>query len=109
MTYQIDGNAVTDPMTCTWQPKEILGYTHAAAPIFSAKRTATWSFNALTAAQFSAIQAYDNGASHSVLMHVPGLASTTTYTTVYIRVTNAGRTIGGIVMGAEIEVWNITA
>lgn len=107
--FEIDASGVKDPIEQRWDDHTPLDVAPGGKPLYSAKRSCTLTFNALSTSEFSAWQSADNAASHSVKIYNPALTTATTYTGVYIRVTNAGKGVGGYIYGAEVIITNITA
>ncbi len=88
-SFQLD--AVTmpfDPYEVVWEPKEVIDRNHAGAPLENIKRKVTLRLPDMTAANFTIIEAHDDGATHSA--KIPRIidAAYTTYSNIYVRLTN---------------------
>ncbi len=89
VSFQLD--AVTmpfDPEEVIWQPKEVLDLNHDGAPIFNIKRTARLRLPDMTVANFTTIEAHDDGATHSAKIPRITDAAYTTYSGIYVRLTS---------------------
>lgn len=106
--YKIAGSTVKDPISQVWDDRTPRAFSHVNAPLYSGKRSCTLTFNALTQADFDTWQAIDDGATHSITIYSPDFGTPTAYTC-YARVTNAGLGSGGLIYGATIDLWDITA
>ena len=106
--YKIASDTVKAPSRQEWDSHDPLDLAHNGAPLYSSKRKCTLTFTAMAQSDFDVWQAIDDGATHSVTIYSPDFDTPTAYTC-YARVVSAGLEVGGVVIGAVIELWYITA
>lgn len=111
ITFKIDSDTIKSPLRQVWDSREPLDIAQNAAPLYPAKRKCTLEWSALTQAQWATIQANDDGVTHTVDIFPPNFSGDplTQYSGVFVRVVNAGIEVGYVIMGASVEISNITA
>lgn len=86
VSFKLDGVTMPfDPEEVVWEPKEVLARNHAGAPLENIKRTATLRLPDMTVANFTTIEAHDDGATHSAKIPRITDAAYTTYSNIYVR------------------------
>ena len=89
VSFQLDAaDMPLDPFEVIWEPKEELDRNHDGAPIDNIKRTARLRMPDMTTANFSIIDAHDDGATHSAKIPRPSDGTYTTYSNIYVRTLN---------------------
>ncbi len=88
-SFQLDAQTMPfDPYEVVWEPKEVIDRNHAGAPLENIKRKATLRLPDMTVANFTTIEAHDDGATHTAKIPRITDAAYTTYSGVYVRLTS---------------------
>lgn len=86
VSFQLDAaDMPLDPHTVDWEPKEVIDRNHDGAPINNIKRTVRLRMPDMTTANYSTIEAHDDGATHSAKIPRPSDGTYTTYSNIYVR------------------------